>query len=70
MSATVQATFVVLTIQINKIISHPHTISKFLTQGITYIKPKNKGSKNPANYFTIACHPTLYNVYLHQYVEE
>lgn len=51
-----------LTEQLNKIILEPHKMPQFLTQGNTYIKPKNQETQNPANYRPITCLPTLYKI--------
>lgn len=51
-----------LTEQINKIIQEPNKMPQFLTQGKTYIKPKNQETRNPANYRPITCLPTLYKI--------
>nr|CAH7720376.1 unnamed protein product [Callosobruchus chinensis] len=51
-----------LTEQINRAIRQPNTLPKFLNQGITYIKPKNADTKNPANYRPITCLPTFYKI--------
>ena len=39
-----------------------HQGNTFLTQGKTYIKPKNNDTQNPANYRPITCLPTLYKI--------
>lgn len=51
-----------LTMQINKIILEPQNMPQFLTQGKTYIIPKNEHTQNPANYRPITCLPTLYKI--------
>lgn len=51
-----------LTTQINKIILEPNKLPQFLTQGKTYIKPKNSDTQNPANYRPLTCLPTLYKI--------
>lgn len=33
-----------------------------MTEGVTYIKPKNNETQNPANYRPITCLPTLYKI--------
>lgn len=35
---------------------------QFLTEGKTYIKPKNKDTQNPSNYRPITCLPTMYKI--------
>nr|CAI5864221.1 unnamed protein product [Callosobruchus analis] len=55
-------TYEMLAGQINEAIRQPNRLPKFLTQGITYIKPKNADTKNPANYRPITCLPTLYKI--------
>lgn len=47
---------------INDILKHPQRTPKFLTQGITYMKPKDTDTKNPAKYRPITCLPTLYKI--------
>lgn len=48
--------------QINEIIKDPKKFPVFLTQGKTYIKPKDEDTLNPANYRPITCLPTLYKI--------
>lgn len=47
---------------INYIIEHPEKQPKFLTEGKTYIKPKNSETQNPANYRPITCLQTIYKI--------
>ncbi|XP_015189702.1 PREDICTED: uncharacterized protein LOC107073527 [Polistes dominula] len=51
-----------LTQQINKIIEDPQELPRFLTEGITFTKPKNQNTENSANYRPITCLPTLYKI--------
>ncbi|XP_015190765.1 PREDICTED: uncharacterized protein LOC107074124 [Polistes dominula] len=51
-----------LTQQINKIIEDPQELLSFLTEGITFTKPKNQNTENLANYRPITCLPTLYKI--------
>lgn len=56
------STYEILTREINNCIRDPNIFPKFLTQGNTYVKPKNADTKNPANYRPITCLPTLYKI--------
>lgn len=47
---------------ITYIIQNPSELPTFLTRGITFIKPKNNDTLNPANYRPITCLPTLYKI--------
>ena len=47
---------------INEIIHKPQSCPLFLTEGKTYIKPKNENTSNPSNYRPITCLPTLYKI--------
>lgn len=51
-----------LLILINEAIAHPERLPTFLTEGKTFIKPKNNETNNPANYRPITCLPTLYKI--------
>jgi hypothetical protein len=51
-----------LTELINQNVRNPHIFPDFLTEGKTYIKPKNEQTQNPANYRPITCLPTLYKI--------
>ena len=47
----------------NRYITYPHTMPHTLTQGITYLKPKDPAdTENPAKYRPITCLPTIYKV--------
>ncbi|XP_015437850.1 PREDICTED: uncharacterized protein LOC107192997 [Dufourea novaeangliae] len=56
------ATHEPLTHAINDIIHHPGKTPKFLTEGKTYIKPKNHNTQDPANYRPITFLPTIYKI--------
>jgi hypothetical protein len=43
-------------------IKQPQSIPDFLTQGTTYMKPKDTDTINPSKYRPITCLPTLYKV--------
>lgn len=47
---------------INHIIQHPEECPDFLTEGRTFIKPKNHITQDPANYRPITCLQTLYKI--------
>lgn len=47
---------------INDVLKKPETMPQFLTEGKTYIKPKNKDTQNPSNYRPITCLPTMYKI--------
>lgn len=51
-----------LTSEINKVIAHPDSLPAFLTEGNTYLIPKDNDTKNPANYRPITCLQTLYKI--------
>ncbi|XP_072162643.1 uncharacterized protein [Bemisia tabaci] len=51
-----------LTQQANRIVQHPELAPEFLTEGRTFIKPKDEDTKNPANYRPITCLPTIYKI--------
>lgn len=43
-------------------LKHPEELPRFLTEGKTYVKPKNAETQNPSNYRPITCLPTLYKI--------
>ena len=43
-------------------IRNPDSMPCFLTQGITYLKPKDDDTQNPAKYRPITCLPALYKI--------
>ncbi|KAL0839729.1 hypothetical protein ABMA28_016372 [Loxostege sticticalis] len=47
---------------INQFIQSPDTLPDFLTQGITYMLPKDKDTVNPAKYRPITCLQTIYKI--------
>ena len=47
---------------INEILHQPAKTPSFLTEGITYIKPKCQQTQDPSNYRPITCLPTLYKI--------
>jgi hypothetical protein len=47
----------------NNFIKQPQNIPDFLTQGITYMKPKDTDTTNPSKYRPITCLPTLYKIF-------
>lgn len=47
---------------IEHIINNPEEVPKFITEGTTYIIPKNEETSNPANYRPITCLSTLYKI--------
>lgn len=47
---------------LNHLIHNPHDIPPFLTQGVTYLKPKDNDTTNPAKYRPITCLPTIYKL--------
>ena len=51
-----------LTTAYNDIVRNPEKSPEWLTQGLTYLLPKNNETKNPKNYRPIACLPTTYKV--------
>lgn len=51
-----------MTFAINRTLDQPDQFPVFLTEGITYIKPKNQDTTNPANYRPITCLSTLYKI--------
>lgn len=46
----------------NDLINNPEDIPQFLTFGVTYLKPKDNDTKNPAKYRPITCLPTVYKL--------
>ena len=49
--------------QINRIIRDPECAPEFITEGRTFIKPKDEDdTENPANYRPITCLPTIYKI--------
>jgi hypothetical protein len=52
----------ILASQFNQMLKNPNRMPEFLTQGITYLKPKNNQTADPKNYRPIACLPTLYKI--------
>lgn len=52
----------ILAQQINRIIKEPETCPSFLTEGRTFLKPKNSDTRDPANYRPITCLQTLYKI--------
>lgn len=48
--------------QMNIIMKNPQRCPEFLTEGRTYIKPKNQITQDPSNYRPITCLPTLYKI--------
>lgn len=46
----------------NNIIEQPDSIPTWLTQGITFLLPKNDETHDPKNYRPITCLPTLYKI--------
>ena len=51
-----------LTDSFNKIINDPGNIPDWLTEGTTYLLPKNADTKNPKNYRPITCLTTTYKI--------
>ena len=51
-----------LALSFSKIINHPDTAPNWLTDGITYLLPKNHETKNPKNYRPITCLSTTYKL--------
>lgn len=47
---------------INEVLLEPNKMPLFLTEGKTYIKPKNSETQNPSNYRPITCLPTMYKI--------
>lgn len=47
---------------LNHLIKNPQDMPLFLTQGITYLKPKDNDTTNPAKYRPITCLPTIYKL--------
>ena len=45
-----------------EIIMTPMKSPEWLTQGLTYLLPKNNDTKNPKNYRPITCLPTMYKI--------
>ena len=45
-----------------EIIKTPVKSPEWLTQGLTYLLPKNNNTKNPKNYRPITCLPTMYKI--------
>jgi hypothetical protein len=56
------ATHTHITNALNHIIRNPHDMPNFLTQGITYLKPKDNDTINPSKYRPITCLPTIYKL--------
>ena len=51
-----------LTYAYNKCLESPETCPDWLTNGATYLLPKNDETKNPMNYRPITCLPTMYKI--------
>ncbi|PZC80738.1 hypothetical protein B5X24_HaOG213962 [Helicoverpa armigera] len=47
---------------INDFIKHPQNIPEFITQGLTYMLPKDSDYTNPAKYRPITCLQTIYKL--------
>lgn len=47
----------------NKVLRDPELFPSFLTQGITYLLPKDFNTSNPAKYRPITCLPCLYKIF-------
>lgn len=47
---------------INNCMTTPEIIPEFLCEGITYLKPKNQNTNNPANFRPITCLNTSYKI--------
>ena len=45
-----------------KVIEHSEETPEWLTEGITYLLPKQEETKNPKNYRPITCLPTMYKI--------
>lgn len=46
----------------NRVIQDRTTLPRYLTQGESYLKPKDSDTKNPAKYRIITCLPTIYKL--------
>ena len=51
-----------LTYAYNKCLEFPETCPDWLTNGTTYLLPKNDETNNPKNYRPITCLPTMYKI--------
>ena len=51
-----------LTYAYNKCLESPETCPDWLTNGTTYLLPKNDETNNPKNYRPITCLPTMYKI--------
>ena len=51
-----------LTYAYNKCLESPETCPDWLTNGTTYLLPKNDETSNPKNYRPITCLPTMYKI--------
>ncbi|KAL0878572.1 hypothetical protein ABMA27_003656 [Loxostege sticticalis] len=47
---------------INKFLETPDTLPNFITQGVTYMIPKDTDTSNPAKYRPITCLQTIYKI--------
>lgn len=52
----------ILSKKIEEIIKDPSKMPSFLTEGITYMLPKNKNTDNPKNFRPITCLPVIYKI--------
>jgi hypothetical protein len=62
MSEDVTATHEPIAKIFNNLIHTPNLTPTFLTQGITYLEPKDSDTTNPSKYRPITCLPTLYKL--------
>lgn len=51
-----------IAVLVDKTIRNPQLLPEYLTQGITYLKPKSENTADPKNYRPITCLNTLYKL--------
>ena len=47
---------------LSELVENPETAPEWMTEGVTYLLPKNKDTKNPKNYRPITCLTTTYKI--------
>lgn len=57
------STHTLITTFFNHLLEHPEETPAFLTQGITYMIPKDTDTQDPSKFRPITCLPTLYKIF-------
>ena len=46
----------------NEVMQNPHSCPAWLTEGVTYLRPKSEDTKHPQNYRPTTCLPIMYKI--------